>query len=399
MKAGENTDTILSVMEHLHQPMFLLDVLGPESFVFRGLNKEHQAESGLTNDMVFGKSPHEALPSRLADTIVQNYERCRATGQAHTYEELLELPTGPLWWQTTLSPVFDDHRKLTQIIGLAVDITKRKEAEFGASQRLSDMTRLNEDLQVFASTTAQDMRGPFQTMVALLDMVSDGFVDLGDEKADQLALCREIAEDAITSMGAILSTAQGLRVATDTQEEVDLGHLAADIAALLDPHERFEIELPQAQIKADRVAIQMVLRNLMENAIRYTDKKVSVHVAAFKDALSGDMIAVTISDDGVGIAADKRIDGRHGRLWQNIPNLAFVAPAVHDRVAAVKPEGARRQTSPGGRLKTLILRDIDQMFDLLDHVPVMPRRHNFGHGLILVDQPVENVVKHLIGWQ
>ena len=310
MKAGENTDTILSVMEHLHQPMFLLDVLGPESFVFRGLNKEHQAESGLTNDMVFGKSPHEALPSRLADTIVQNYERCRATGQAHTYEELLELPTGPLWWQTTLSPVFDDHRKLTQIIGLAVDITKRKEAEFGASQRLSDMTRLNEDLQVFASTTAQDMRGPFQTMVALLDMVSDGFVDLGDEKADQLALCREIAEDAITSMGAILSTAQGLRVATDTQEEVDLGHLAADIAALLDPHERFEIELPQAQIKTDRVAIQMVLRNLMENAIRYTDKKVSVHVAAFKDALSGEMIAVTISDDGVGIAADKRIDGQ-----------------------------------------------------------------------------------------
>jgi PAS domain S-box-containing protein len=310
MRLGENRDTILDVMDLVHQPMFLLEVVGPETFIFRGLNPVHQSMSGLTNEMVCDKTPHDAFPQRVADTIVQNYETCRASGKDYTYEELLELPTGPLWWQTTLSPVFNDKHELCQIIGLAVDITERKEATFGASQKLSDMTRLNEDLQVFASATAQDMRGPFQTMVALIDMVMDGFVDLGDEKADQLALCSEIAEDAITSMSGILATAQGLKVATEAVEEVDMGHVTSDIAALLDPHQRLNIELPRAKVTTDRVAMQMVLRNLMENAMRYADKNVCISVSDSTGNAPDSHIAITVSDDGVGMSADTRSDGQ-----------------------------------------------------------------------------------------
>lgn len=310
MSAGKNTDTILDVMDLIHQPMFLLEVAGPKSFIFRGINAAHEKMSGLTNEMLLDKKPHDVVPTRVADTIVQNYEACRASGQDYTYEELLELPTGPLWWQTTLSPVFNDQKQLHLIVGLAVDITDRKEAMFGASQKLSDMTRLNEDLQVFASTTAQDMRGPFQTMVALIDMVMDGFVDLGDEKADQLALCSEIAQDAIASMSGILATAQGLKVATQAVEQVDLGHITADIAALLDPHQRLNIELPNAKVTTDRVAMQMVLRNLMENAVRYADKNISVSVTETPNDSSGNDIAITVSDDGVGLSADRRSDGQ-----------------------------------------------------------------------------------------
>ena len=310
MSAGKNTDTILEVMDLIHQPMFLLEVAGPESFIFRGINAAHEKMSGLTNEMLLDKKPHDVVPTRVADTIVQNYEACRASGQDYTYEELLELPTGPLWWQTTLSPVFNDQKQLHLIVGLAVDITDRKEAMFGASQKLSDMTRLNEDLQVFASTTAQDMRGPFQTMVALIDMVMDGFVDLGDEKADQLALCSEIAQDAIASMSGILATAQGLKVATQAVEQVDLGHITADIAALLDPHQRLNIELPNAKVTTDRVAMQMVLRNLMENAVRYADKNISVSVTETPNDSSGNDIAITVSDDGVGLSTDRRSDGQ-----------------------------------------------------------------------------------------
>ncbi len=310
MTFGENRDTILAVMDLIQQPMFLLEVMGPKTFVFRGLNTVHQNLSGLSNEMVFNKTPHDAFPCRLADTVVQNYEACRASGKAHTYEEILELPTGALWWQTTLSPVFDDQGQISQIVGLAVDITPRKDAMFDASQKLSEMTRLNEDLQVFASTTAQDMRGPFQTMIALIDMVMDGFVDLGDEKADQLALCSEIAHDAIASMSSILTTAQGLKLAKEVIDEVDLGHISADIAALLDPHERLSIELPSAHVTTDRVAMQMVLRNLMENAVRYADKKISVSVTEVADDPAGSSIAVTVSDDGVGQSADIRSDGQ-----------------------------------------------------------------------------------------
>ncbi len=301
----ENVTTIESVMDLFDQPMFLLDVHGERDFAFRQLNRCHLRTTGLSDHQMHGKRPHEVLPTRLADTVVTNYEACRASGAAYSYEENIELPAGARWWQTSLSPVKDKSGTVIQIIGLAIDITERKEANFAASEKLSDMTRLNEDLQVFAASTAHDMRGPFQTMVALLDLVMDGFVDLGDEKADQLHLCSEIAQDAIRNMGGILDVAARLQVNENPLEMTDIHHVASDIAALLDPHQRLSIDLPRGRFETDRVALQMVLRNVMENAVRYADTKVSVEV----EPDSSGQVSIIVSDDGVGRAPGVRSDG------------------------------------------------------------------------------------------
>lgn len=301
----EDVTTIESVMDKIDQPMFLLDVEGEREFVFRRLNRCHLTVTGLNDNVMNGKAPHEVLPQRLADTVVSNYEKCRASGESYSYEENLELPTGARWWQTCLSPVKDANGTVVKIIGLAIDITKRKDGFFDASQKLSEMTKLNEDLQVFAASTAQDMQGPFQTMVALLDMVMDGFVDLGDEKMDQLMLCSEIATDAISNMSGILQAAQGLQVEGGRVEKTDFHHVASDIAALLDPHQRLSIDFPKLVIETDRVALQMVLRNIMENAVRYADARVGVTVTT---GASG-FVDVTVSDDGVGQSLERRSDG------------------------------------------------------------------------------------------
>ncbi len=301
----ENIATIESVMDVIDQPMFLLDVVGENAFIFRRLNRCHLTATGLNDNIMNGKAPHEVLPPRLADTVVSNYEKCRASGTAYSYEENLELPNGTRWWQTSLSPVKDASGDVVKIIGLAIDITDRKEKYFDASQKLSEMTKLNENLQVFAASTAQDMRGPFQTMVALLDMVMDGFVDLGDEKMDQLMLCSEIATDAISNMGGILQVAQGLQVDGGVVEQTDLHHVASDIAAILDPHHRLSIDLPRTQMETDRVALQMVMRNVMENATRYADSRVAVTAANGKAGF----VDITVSDDGVGQSLDRRSDG------------------------------------------------------------------------------------------
>ena len=83
--------TLQEVFDLIGQPMFLLDVVGPSEFVFRGLNRNHKDTSGLDESPLLGKSPHEVFPTRLADTIVKNYEACRAQRAPHTYEEILEL--------------------------------------------------------------------------------------------------------------------------------------------------------------------------------------------------------------------------------------------------------------------------------------------------------------------
>lgn len=349
----ENVNTIEELMDVIELPMFLLDVLGKEEFVFRRLNRCHQATTGMNDADLCGCRPHDVLPERLADTVVNNYETCRGSGEAYTYEEVLDLPNGTLWWQTTLSPVKDKSGQVLKIIGSAVDITDRKSEVFEASEASAQMARLNEDLQVFAVSTSRDMRGPLETMVALLELVREGFVDLGDEKSEQLTLCQEIAAGAISNMSSILDVAQSLKVRESVMERVDLYHIAADIAALLDPDNRLNMELPPVKLETDRVALQMVLRNVMSNAVRYADSSVDISVQE-----QHGMVAITVADDGVGQNNVLRCDGEAvlpgaGPSHQEF-GLASAAAIVTSRggemVTAVPPYptgAAIRFTLPG----------------------------------------------------
>jgi hypothetical protein len=52
-----------------------------------------------------GHRPQAVLPPRLADTVGSNYRTCLTSGARITYEENLELDTGPRWWSATLTPL------------------------------------------------------------------------------------------------------------------------------------------------------------------------------------------------------------------------------------------------------------------------------------------------------
>lgn len=289
-----NAATFESVMEQIEQPMFLLDVEGENAFVFRATNRRHQQATGLAGPDLVGQRPHDVLPPRVADTVVHNYEHCRATGECASYDETPHFPAGACWWQTTLSPIKDAAGRVTKIIGLSIDITARQERAVAASQQLAQMCQLTEELQVFAASSSQDLRGPFQTMVALLDLVMDGFVDLGDEKMDRLKLCSEIAHDAIRSMNGILAVAQGLQQQGDAEEVADIYHICTGIAALLDPDSHLAIELPRLQAATDSAALQMVLHHMLEAAVGQADRQVSVVAGPGPDGF----IQVTVAGDG-----------------------------------------------------------------------------------------------------
>lgn len=310
-------DMIEAVMDAIEQPIFLLDVDGPGQFRIRRLNNCHKSTTGLSDDQLAGQRPHDVFPPRLADTIVQNYEICRASGESYDYDENLELPSGPRWWRTSLSPIKNPQGDIVLIVGLAVDITGQKRRQFSVEDRLTQMSRLNSELQVFAASTAQNMRGPFQTMAALLDLVREDFVDFGDEKVEQLELCSDLAHRAIQSMAGVIAAVEELEVGETPHEQVDLFHVTSDIAAIIDPHQRVHLDVPREKVATDSAALQMVLRRVMENAVHYADSRISVAVTA-----QGGRISVSVADDGASPETGMRCDGlsvlpAHGEAARN----------------------------------------------------------------------------------
>ncbi|SDL30771.1 PAS domain S-box-containing protein [Halarsenatibacter silvermanii] len=92
------------------------------------MNRSHEEQTGMKTEEVKGKTPVQVLGDDTGGKIENNYRKCLRTGEAIEYEEELELPGGRKIWRTTLTPVFSKGG-ITQIVGSARDITRRKRAE------------------------------------------------------------------------------------------------------------------------------------------------------------------------------------------------------------------------------------------------------------------------------
>jgi PAS domain S-box-containing protein len=112
-------------------------------FVFEGLNPAHERATGLSFGDIVGKEPEQCLPPAVAAAVTSRYRACLDAGEPALYDEVLDLPSGRRFWQTSLAPVRDpDSGRIVTLVGTARDVTAYREATARAerSQRLLQAT-------------------------------------------------------------------------------------------------------------------------------------------------------------------------------------------------------------------------------------------------------------------
>jgi PAS domain S-box-containing protein len=95
-------------------------------------NAEHLRALGARSQQeVLGKSDHDLRPPELADRYMADDQRVIQSGQPlHNREEQTILPSGERGWLLVSKvPLRDAEGKITGIVGISHDITKRKQAE------------------------------------------------------------------------------------------------------------------------------------------------------------------------------------------------------------------------------------------------------------------------------
>jgi two-component system phosphate regulon sensor histidine kinase PhoR len=105
---------------------------------------------------------------------------------------------------------------------------------------------------------------------------------------------------------------------------VDIGLLAEDVAEELEPvaaardHEIVRRIVSEAPTLGDEIALRTMVRNLLDNAIRYTDPggHIQLEVKEESDSVGAEWIVLSVRDDGMGIpqADQQRIFERFYRV-------------------------------------------------------------------------------------
>ena len=128
---GESRTVYETIFREMGDAVFLIDVeqTGEDyTFTYRRNNASHQQQTGLSEDELRGQTPQDLLEGDQGSVVAENYRRCVEQRETIEYEETLELPHGTSHRETKLTPVLDSGQ-VTQIVGIARDMTEQKEQE------------------------------------------------------------------------------------------------------------------------------------------------------------------------------------------------------------------------------------------------------------------------------
>jgi PAS domain S-box-containing protein len=118
-----------SLFENLSDCIFIVDVTSDQRFKLVSFNPAEERAVGMTTAQVAGRFTDDVLPGDVAEQVNRNFRRCVEERRITHYEEVLDLPKGRVPFLTTLIPLTAPNGRIHRIIGVASDISERKQTE------------------------------------------------------------------------------------------------------------------------------------------------------------------------------------------------------------------------------------------------------------------------------
>lgn len=170
-------------------------------------------------------------------------------------------------------------------------------------ERTAELERSNRELDQFAYIASHDLRAPLRAIHHLAGWIAEDSGDaLGAESREHLAKLQARVKrmDRLLEDLLLFSRVGRERHAPEPVNLAELVRGAVDLLAL-PPGLRVVIEEPMPTFTAERVPLETIIRNLVENAGKHhhAPQQGRVRINALD---RGDVVEVVVSDDGPGIA-------------------------------------------------------------------------------------------------
>jgi signal transduction histidine kinase len=281
-------------IELLGVPTFLLERAVDGRIVVTDINQAWRDTAGLGKDQVIGKTAAEVYPGRHGAQAYQHHLDCFTSAKKMSYDLMLPLGGTVRSARTILMPALDDNRQVAQIVGTSIDMT----AQADAAEMLTNVETLTGEIEGFISLAAHDLRTPMRHVAMLTELLREDFVDKGDGKLEIIDALEDVATKAGDLIHDVLSHAQATS-SPNPHKKFRLDKLCRDIFVVLDPMQTHEFVAKKISLESDMTALQIVLRNLFDNAFKYSGRD-SVTLKIEVTQTHERTLCVAVQDDGNG---------------------------------------------------------------------------------------------------
>jgi PAS domain S-box-containing protein len=195
----EDEQQLVSIYNTVQDGIFHLAVEPGGRFRFVSVNRAFLKVTGLSLEMVVGKTVNQVIPEPSLAMALGKYQQASEEHTVLRWEETSDYPSGRLIAEVSVAPVFNDARVCTHLVGSFHDITgrKRAEAEREWLQRELAHAQKMESVGRLAGGVAHD----FNNLMSVIMMHGDLAVEQLREGQSAVESVREIRGAAARAVG------------------------------------------------------------------------------------------------------------------------------------------------------------------------------------------------------
>jgi PAS domain S-box-containing protein len=277
----------------------------------------------LSPDKFAQQNLRDILPEGVALLFGEAQDKVRKTGALELIEFKAEGRQGEQVYESRLLPLSWDHW-----IAVVRNITGRKGVELKLTEYAQELERKNEELEAalatareatqlrsrFLANMSHEIRTPMNGVLGMTDFLLA--TELTTEQQEFAESIKGSADALLALINDILdlSKMEAGKLRLD-RVPFQLGATLAEIASLFALEARmkglaflsnFPPDLPRVVV-GDPGRLRQVLRNLLGNALKFTDRgEIGIHAELLNEATNVIQFRFTVHDTGIGMTTDQQ---------------------------------------------------------------------------------------------
>jgi PAS domain S-box-containing protein len=295
-RVEESEAKLASTISSIDDLVFVLDSKGYfQEFYNLGKHKAIYEEAGVIQGKCF---VDVSLPGAV-ESLSEAFKELKKENTVQEFDYFIEKDEEIFWFNAKISPRRNIEGELSGITIVARDITERKEAE-------EQLKELNATKDTFFSILAHDLKNPFSSLHSMSELVIRDYQDLEEEDKlkvltnihKQTELIYNLLENLLTwsksQSGRIEFSPEKFNLTRLVEVNINLHQVpAGEKGVVISSNVKDEF-----QAYGDREMINTVIRNLINNAIKFSFEGGSVEVEVkSKDSC----FEVMVRDSGTGM--------------------------------------------------------------------------------------------------
>ncbi len=245
------------------------------------------------------------------DIIKINIEEAIKSDKNVNFEFRIIRPDGTIRYISAYGKVTKDNTgKPVKYTGVNSDITDFRSTENALKENEIKLRQLNADKDRFISILGHDLKNPFNNILGFSEILTDEIESLNKDEITDIAkninklaqITNKLLEDILmwarTQQGKFIFKPQKMKFKDICKNNLDVfipNANSKNITINCNPSD-------EINIYADIDMLKTVMRNLVSNAIKFTNNGGIININAEQDS---ENVTISVTDNGIGIAPDE----------------------------------------------------------------------------------------------